>query len=195
MTDEQPVAHRRHILAAPIEHPIEFKVEPDDPEGMPGKIIMGAYVNGKLVARKAADKPPPQVEQQIRLRGKSVLPDVRPLIYTGIEQGVGGRIMAILSVPNRPVTYEGLETSGLDMTNMGHLIMLGVNVRLAEDRKFHTNQLLEECSDHLTEILEGRSVPEIDRVLHHLHKEPLRSVGPLMCVHNRPWRQCRECRS
>jgi hypothetical protein len=185
---------KRIILIAPLEEPIEFRVLPDDPEGHPGKMIMGAIYKGHMIARKAMDMPPKIVEDQIRLRGFSRIPDVRPLMYIGIEREPKGRLEAVISIPSRPTSFDDIPDSGIDPSKLGPMTNLGMVVRLAEDR-VSPEDLLKECCDHLDHILEGVAVPEVDRVIHHMRRDPVVPVGPLMCVHNVPWRTCGICRS
>lgn len=185
-------AIKRVILCAPLERPVEFRVEPDDVQ-FPDAIIMSAYIGEKLIARKAAPRPPKQVEQQMRLKGKSVLPDIRPLIYTGLEEEDGGDLKAILQLPARPLRYEDLPNNGIDPKTLGPLLTLGMQIR-TRDSRTHSKDLHAECCAHLDEILEGTQAPIVEESRLIL-PNPRRPVGPLMCPHNVPWRDCRICRS
>lgn len=183
----------RIILVAPLVNPVEFRIEPDD-EKVPG-MIMGAYIGGKMIARKVTPKPPPIVESQMRLKGKSFIPDIRPLVYIGIEEDPGGDIKAVLSIPSNPLKFEDLPDGGMEPERIGPTITLGMNVRLQEQRTFPTD-MMKECCAHLDEILDGtEKQPESSLVITpNMPKDPIRP-GPLQCVHNVPWRECRICRS
>lgn len=185
------VAVNRIILCAPLDHPVEFRVEEDDPM-FPGALIMSTYVGGKMLARKATPKPPPAIEKQLRLKGKSFTPDVRPLIYTGLEEEVGGDIKAILQLPANPLKYEDLPSNGINPETIGPLLALGIQIRTKDQRT--GLDLFKECCAHLDEILEGTQAPVVpeSRII---VPTPRRPVGPLMCPHNVPWRECKVCRS
>lgn len=184
---------QRLILCAPLSHPVEFRVEDDDPK-FPEALIMGAYVGKKMIARKATPKPPADIEKALRLKGRSAIRDVRPLIYTGIEEEEGGDIKAILAIPSNPVRYEDLPDGGMDPSMIGTCTTLGMNIRLKEKRQ-HPTDLMKDCCLHLDDILEGTEEKDEPPPLILIPKDPVRPVGPLMCPHNRPWRECRICRS
>lgn len=196
MAEEQH-AVRRVILVAPLEYPIEFRVEPDDLK-FPNMIIMSAYLGNKMLARKASQKPPPEVEKEVRLKGRSRLPDVRPLVYTGIEEEIGGHVKALLAIPMHPVKYEDLPDGGMSPDLIGPCRALGMNIRPKEDRTF-PNDLIKECCAHLDHILEDVGPPEpiieVPRILTLNPNNGRRPHGPLKCIHNIPWRDCKICRS
>lgn len=189
----EPKVINRIILCAPLEHPVEFRVEPDDKENFPDALIMGAYIGGKMIARKATPKPPPIVESQMRLKGKSFIPDIRPLVYTGLEEEVGGDLKAVLAVPANPVKFEDLPDGGMNPSALGSCINLGLTIRLREQRTFPTD-LMKECCAHLDDILSGMEPPKESLIITPPKMPPIRS-GPLQCIHNIPWRECRVCRS
>lgn len=186
------VAVQRVILCAPLQQPVEFRVEPDAEE-FPDALIMATYIGKKLIARKATPRPPKQVEEQMRLKGKSVIPDIRPMIYTGLEEEPGGDLKAILQLPANPLRYEDLPSNGIDPKTIGPLLTLGMQIRVKETRT-HPKELYAECCAHLDEILDGTEAPVVEesRII---VPNPRRPVGPLMCPHNVPWRDCRICRS
>lgn len=183
---------QRIILCAPLERPVEFRVEPDDPK-YPLAIIMSAYIGDKLMARKASPRPPKQVEDQMRLKGKSTLPDIRPLIYTGLEEEPGGDLKAILQLPANPLKYEDLPSNGIDPKIIGPLLTLGMQIRPKLERK-HPTDLHAECCSHLDEILEGTEAPIVEESRLVL-PNPRRPVSALMCPHKIPWRECKICRA
>lgn len=183
---------RRMILAANVEEKIEFRVLDDDP-GYPGKMIMGSFLGDRLIGRRALVKPPAQVEQQIRLKGKSLINDVRPIFLVAMEQERAGQIVGNLMTTAGPMDFSELPEHQLRIEDLPPMSELGTIVRLKEDRQF-PDSLIDECTSIFDKVLEGGAVPKIERVLHHLLKEPVRPVGPMMCIHNKPWRECTTCR-
>lgn len=182
---------RRMILAADVSEYVEFRVLPDDP-GYPGQLIMGSFLGDKLVGKKAMHKPPPDVEDQIRLKGRSKITDVRPIFLVAMEMEAGGQIAGSLLMPAGPYQFSELPAGQLTPDKLPPMSELGHIVRLQEDRQFPSD-FLAECTSIFDKVLEGGAVPKIERIIHHLEKEPIHPVGPMRCMHDRPWRECRQC--
>lgn len=185
-------AHRRMILAAEVKEIVAFKVMEDD-ERYPDHLIMGSYLGDKLVGRRVLPKPPPDREKAMRAKGTSSLPDVRPLFLICIEAEVGGLVNGSLQVPSNPMTFAEIPAKQLSVTDLPPMTELGVIVRLKEDRKYR-DSFIDECTSIFDKIIEGGTVPQVERILHHLNKAPVKPVGPMMCVHSIPWRECTICR-
>lgn len=141
--------------AAPV--PLERRRLPDDPELAPDSAIVGAYLEGRLLARSVA---PPDwtVEDD---RGLFDVP--RQLVYRGKEAEGGtlyaelGALIPAVDLPREPWQPEPDESAPAG------LVMLGVVVRLAQDRK--QTDFPHECLDHFATIVGGGAEPVADRIL------------------------------
>ena len=137
--------------------PIERRRLPDDPELAPDAAIVGAYLEGRLIARSVA---PPDWAQEDD-RGLFDVP--RQLVYRG-KEGEGGTLYAELGalIPASDLPREPWQPEPEDDAPPA-LVILGVVVRLAQDRK--QDDFAHECLDHFAAIVDGGAEPVADRVL------------------------------
>lgn len=147
-------------LATALPVPIERQRLPDDPELAPDAAIVGAYLEGRLIARSVA--PPEWTPEDDH--GLFDVP--RHLHYRGRE-GEGGTLYAELGalIPARDLPREPWQGEPEEGTPPA-LVLLGVVVRLAQDRK--QPDLARECLDHFAAIVGGGAEPVADRVLRSL---------------------------
>jgi len=129
----------------------------DDEELAPNAAIIGAYLDGRLIARSVA---PPEWGPEDD-RGLFDVP--RHLVYRG-KEAEGGTLYAELAalipaadLPREP--WQGEPEEGAPPA----LLMLGVVVRLPQDRK--QEDFMRECLDHFAAIVGGGAEPVADRVL------------------------------
>lgn len=147
-------------LATALPVPLERRRLPDDPELAPDAAIIGAYLEGRLIARSVA--PPDWGPEDDR----GLFDQPRHLHYRG-RDGEGGTLYAELGalipaadLPREP--WQGEPEEGTPPA----LVLLGVVVRLAQDRT--QDDLARECLDHFAAIVGGGAEPVADRVLRSL---------------------------
>jgi len=149
------------IIRTHIEYWIQRSRLDDDPEMAPGLAVIGAYVNGKLIARAGL---PPEWDAA---EDNALFRDPRAIQYMAVEpepnQALRAELFAIVPVSAIPSDEPWVDTDD-DEDDGSALITLGVVLRLPEDRS-SDRSFEEECVHHLHAILGGNAKPAVDRAL------------------------------
>jgi hypothetical protein len=159
--DDEPEDEQEQVptldLATALPIPIERRRLPDDPDLAPDQAVVGAFLEGRLIARSVA--PPDWTPEDDR--GLFDVP--RQLHYRG-KDAEGGTLYAELGalIPAADLPREPWQPEP-DETAPPALVLLGVVVRLAQDRR--QEDLAHECLDHFAAIVGGGAEPVADRVL------------------------------
>jgi hypothetical protein len=160
MSDEEQddIAVVTLLTASPMQ--IERRRLEDDPETLPDAAIVGAYIDGRLIARCAA---PPEWEADDEVQ---LFSTPRQIMYVGREtddKTIRAELMALIppaDIPREPWQPEP------DDDAPPAAVLLGVVVRLPGDRTLP--DLPNECLSHFMAVLGGGGEPVVDRILRNL---------------------------
>ncbi len=156
-TEDAPEGVPTLDLATALPVPLERRRLPDDPELAPDQAVIGAYLEGRLIARSVG-QPDWTPEDD-----HGLFDAPRHLHYRG-KEAEGGTLYAELGavIPAADLPREPWQPEPEDDAPPA-LVLLGVVVRLAQDRT--QKDFANECLDHFATIVGGGAEPVADRVL------------------------------
>jgi len=153
MSDDIPLWAFRSITPVPIER---RRLE-DEPDLAPDAAIVGAFLDGRLIARVAADADWTPEDDH------GLLDVPRVISYTAREVE-GGTIRAELCavIPAQDLPREPWQPEPEEDTPEG-LMLLGIVLRLSHERS--KGEFTEECLDHFMMIMKMGAESVVDRLL------------------------------
>jgi len=157
--DESPPDLPILAIRTTASFPIERRRLPDDPELAPDLAIVGAFLDGRMIARAGL---PMEWDSAL---DAALFHAPRPIEYHARDSKAGQAIHAQLYavIPADAIPPEEPWMPRADADAEPVLLELGVVVRLAGDRGDRSFQ--DECVDHLNAILSGNAKPAADRAL------------------------------